>query len=86
MAEFEPIWSALWNIMGHAIDSVIEEQSGEVTSPAATTKGWGVPSIIAPGQNERVMMYLTERTLPKEVQAILPPSLTREGVSHGRGR
>ena len=29
--------SALWNTLGHAMDMVRDEQSGEVTSPAPTT-------------------------------------------------
>jgi hypothetical protein len=64
----------------------MEEHNGQVTSPAATTNGWGSPSISAPGQNERVMLCLTKRTLPEEIQVILPFSLMREGVIHGRGR
>jgi hypothetical protein len=62
LAEFEHVWSALWNTLGQAIEIVRDEQSGEVTSPAPTTKGCGIPSIIAPGQNERVMLCFMVRT------------------------
>ena len=84
--EFEPEWSAVGNTLGHARESVIEVQSGEVTSPAATTKGWGCPLIIAPGQNDRVPLCLMRRMLPEETQATFSPSIAREGVSHGRGQ
>ncbi len=70
LEEFEPEWSAVWNTLGHASESVIEVQSGEVTSPADTTKGWGCPLIIAPGQNAMVPLCLMERMLPEETQAI----------------
>ncbi len=73
LVEFEPEWNAVWNTLGHARECVIEVQSGEVTSPAATTKGWGCPSIIAPGQNDRVPLCLMERMMPEETQAMFPP-------------
>ena len=37
LEEFELVWSALWNTLGHVINNVSDEQSGEVTSPALTT-------------------------------------------------
>ena len=37
LAEFEPVWSALWNTLGQAMERVRDEQIGEVTSPAPTT-------------------------------------------------
>jgi hypothetical protein len=37
LAEFEPVWSAFWNTLGHAMERVRDEQSGEVTSPAPIT-------------------------------------------------
>jgi hypothetical protein len=64
---------SVWNSLGHARESVIEVQIGEVTSPAATTKGWGCPLIIAPGQNDKVPLCLMERLLPEETQATSPP-------------
>ncbi len=42
--------------------------------------------MIAPGQNERVLLCLMGHMLPEEAHAILLPSLMREGVSQGRGR
>jgi hypothetical protein len=77
----EPVWIALWNTLGQAIEIVKDEQSGEVTSPASTPKGCGIPSIIAPGQKERVMMWLMGRTLPDKDHEIVPSARVREGVS-----
>ncbi len=84
--DFEPEWSAVWNTLGHARESVIEAQSGEVTSPAATTKSWGRQLIIAPGQNDKVSLCLMKRMLPEETQAMLSSSIAEEEMSHGRGR
>jgi hypothetical protein len=72
LEEFEPVWSAMWNTLGHARDNVRDEQSGEVTSPTLTTKGCGVPLIIAPGQNESVVLCHMERRLPEEIQKRMP--------------
>ncbi len=86
LAEFEPVWSALWNTLGQAIEKMSDEQSGEVNSPASTTKGCGIPSIIAPGQNEKVMLMPMERILPDEDQEMVSSTRVRVGVSHGSGR
>jgi hypothetical protein len=86
LAEFEPVWNALWNPPGHAIEILRDEQSGEVTSPAPTTKCYGTPLMIAPGQNERVMLCSMERTLPDEDHEIVPSFRVRERVSLGSGR
>ena len=73
--------------MGQAIKRRMDERSGVVTFPAPTTKGCYIPSIIAPGQNERVMLWPVERTLLNEDQEIDGPSIrVREGVSHGSER
>jgi len=72
--------------MGHAIEIVRDEQSGEVTSPTPTTKDCGTPLMIAPGQNETVLSCPTARTLPVESHEIVPSSRVREGVTHGSGR
>ena len=37
LVEFEPVWSALWNTLGHAMDRGRDEESGEVTSLDPTT-------------------------------------------------
>ena len=76
-AEFETVWSSMWNTTGQAIERVRYEQSGEVTSPTPTTKGCIIPSIIAPGQNERVMLLPMERTLPDEDHEMVPSTQVR---------
>ena len=48
--------------------------------------GLGIPSIIAPGQNERVLLWPMERTLPDEDQHRVPSIWVREGVNHDSGR
>jgi hypothetical protein len=42
--------------------------------------------IIAPGQNESVVLCRMERTLPEEVHEMMPSIRVREGTSHGSGR
>ena len=86
LAEFEPVCIALWNNLGQAMVWVMEEHKGEVTSPAPTTKGCGIPSIIAPGQKESEQLCPTERILPDEVYEVLPSAWVRDMVSHGIGR
>ncbi len=49
------MWSALYT-MGFAMERRRDVQSGEEMSPALITKGCGVPSMIAPEQNEKVLM------------------------------
>ncbi len=49
-----------------------EVQSVEVTSLAPTTKGCGIPSMIAPGQNERALLWPMERALSEEDQEMVP--------------
>jgi len=83
LLESGPVWSAKCNTLGLAMESNIEVHSGEVISPAPTTKGCGSFAMTAPKQNERVVLWQTVRVSPKEFQDIVPPSRVREGVIHG---
>ena len=85
LVDFKPVWIAMWNTSGQAVERLGNEQSGEATSSAPTTKGCGVPSIIAPGQNERVLLWPMERTLPDDDQEMVPSTRAREGVRQGSG-
>jgi hypothetical protein len=62
---------------GYAIEIMRDDQSGEVTSLVPTTKGCGTPLMIAPGRNERVLLFPTERTLPDEDHEIVLSSWVR---------
>ena len=85
MLDFEPVRSAMWNTLGFAMEMRREVQSGDLISPALTTKGYGVPAMIAPGQNERVLLWPIACALPDEDHVIVPSAEVKEGVSQGSG-
>ncbi len=85
MLEFKPVWSALWNTLGFANDRRREVHNEEVMFTALITKDCGVPSMIAPGQNERVLLWRIARTLPDEDYETVPSAEVKKGVSHGSG-
>jgi len=62
-----------------------EVQSGELLSPALIIKGCGVPAMIAPGQNERVLYWPIARALPDEDHVILHSVEVKKGVSQVSG-
>ena len=67
----------------------MEEQSGEVTSPAPLTKGCGIPSIIAPGQKAKVLLWRRVRIWADEdheSEETVPSTRVRKGVNHDIGR
>jgi hypothetical protein len=68
------------------MDTRMDWQTGELMVPVPTTNGCATPSIMAPGQKARFLLILIVLELPEEVQVRAPPSTTREGVIHGRGR
>ncbi len=74
------LWDSQWR------EGWMSIADGEFTSTAPNIKGCGIPSIIAPGQNERVVLWRKVRTLPDEDQEMVPSAWVREGVSHGSGR
>ncbi len=63
----DPECIALWNTLGFAIEMRIDWQTRELMAPVATRYGCGTPSLIAPGQNARVLLALIDRILPEEV-------------------
>ena len=78
--------SALWYTRGFAMDTRMDWQTGELMVSVPTTNGCATPSIMAHGQKARFLLILIVLELPEEVQVRAPPSTTREGVIHGRGR
>ena len=85
MLEYAHVWSAMWNTMGLAMEMRREVQSGELMFPALATKSRGVPAIIAPGQNERILLWPLARALPDADHVIMPSAEVKEGVSQGSG-
>ena len=45
----------------------IDWQTGELMAPVAIRYGCGLPSLMAPGQKDRVLLALIDRVLPEEV-------------------
>ncbi len=82
----DPECIALWNTLGFAIEMRIDWQTGELMAPIAIRYGCGTPSMMAPGQNARVLLALIDRILPEEVQVRVFSPSTSEGMIHGRGR
>ncbi len=57
----------MWRPFGFAIEMRIDWQTGEFIAPVAIRYGCGTPSLMAPGQNARVLLALIDRLLLEEV-------------------
>jgi len=86
MVESDPECSALWYTLGFAMFTRMDWHTGELMVHVPTTNGCATPSIIAHGQKARFLLALIVLELLEEIQVRVPPSPTREGVIHGRGR
>ena len=86
LVESDPEFSALWYTRGFARDTRMVWHTGELMVLVPITNGCATPSIIAHGQKARFLLALIVLELHEEVQARVSPSLTRDGVIHGRGR
>jgi hypothetical protein len=78
--------SALWYILGFAMERRRYRQRWMCIAPDSTTKGWGSPLTIAPGQRERYLVGHRVLTFLAEVHVRVCPSGTSVGESHGSGR
>ncbi len=56
----------------------IDWQTGELMTLVAIRYGCGTPSLMAPGQNDRVLLVLIDRILPEEVRVrVFHPPVVR---------
>jgi hypothetical protein len=84
--ESDPECNALWYTLGMAMEIRMDWHTGESTTPVPTKYGWGAPSLIALGQNDRNLLVLIDLEFPDEIHVRVSSPSTREGVSQGRGR
>ena len=73
--------------MGSAIETKIESQTEEsAVGERATMNGMMAPSMMAPGQKDRVWLCETERAVLRQIQWRDEFGWETEGVSHGSPR
>ena len=86
MLESDPECKTLWYTLGLAMEMMIDWGTGDVIALVPTTYGCGTPSLIAPGQNARVLLALIGRVLRGKIHVMPFSPSRREGVIHWRGR
>ena len=82
----EPVWRAEWKTLGLTMEIRIDRHRHELGAMAPTRYGLTSPSITNPGQNARVRLVLTVKSLLANFHVIVASPAVNEGRIQGRGR